>query len=299
MMFRGVKKRVTATRTLHRLVNRGLIVPEEVNLTLVSEVMAPSAKHHHFFFALLHSFLPHSPPVVKHLYLGQWYSDCREPPSPWNKRKQRKHSSAACLSLHGEKHHLQRGICSYSLCETHFLHGYGVLQQLGENQMSRLCFTKAVRAEIKMFKLSHRPPSDCLSGHPSSDFPSQRWHLHWLLFSWDPISWYFLLHLCLATWLLFHPRRGHSMWARHYCFTYLSFKFPSCMSPRGCPDDSLLHIPANRGVCSYLTCSCQRWSERELVCGRSLVHATRWITISWIWTINPHPNQFFFSPVGN
>lgn len=166
MMFGGVKKRVTATRTLHRLVNRGLIVPEEVNLTLVSEVMAPSAKHHHFFFALLHSFLPHSPPVVKRLYLGQWYSNCRELPSPWNKRKQRKHSSAACLFLHGEKHHLQRGICSYSLCETHFLHGYGVLQQLGENQMSRLCFTKAVRAEIKVFKLSHRPPSDCLSGHP-------------------------------------------------------------------------------------------------------------------------------------
>lgn len=32
--------------------------------------------------------------------------------------------------------------------------------------MSSLCFTKAVRAEIKVFKLSHCPPSDCLSAHP-------------------------------------------------------------------------------------------------------------------------------------
>lgn len=71
MMFRGVKKRVTATHTLHHLVNRGLIVPEEVNLTLGSKVMAPSAKQHHFFIALLRSFLSHSSPVVKCLYLGQ------------------------------------------------------------------------------------------------------------------------------------------------------------------------------------------------------------------------------------
>lgn len=82
MMFRGAKKRVTATRTLHRLVNRGLIVPEEVNLTLVSEVMASPAKQHHCFIALLCSFLPRSLSVVKYRYLGQWYSVCREPLSP-------------------------------------------------------------------------------------------------------------------------------------------------------------------------------------------------------------------------
>lgn len=151
MMFRGVKKGVTATCTLHRLVHRGLIVHEEVNLTLVSEVMSPSAKQHHFFIALLRSFLPHSPPVVKCLYLGQRYSDHREPPTPWNKRKQRKHSFAACLFLHGERCLLHpEDICSYSLCETHFLHGYCVLQQLGENQMSRLCF---IKAEIFWFSL--------------------------------------------------------------------------------------------------------------------------------------------------
>lgn len=77
--FRGAKKRVRATRALHRLVNRDLIVPEEVNLTLVSEVMAPSAKQHHFFIPLLRSFLPHSPPVLKRLCLGQRYGGRREP----------------------------------------------------------------------------------------------------------------------------------------------------------------------------------------------------------------------------
>lgn len=82
MMFTGVKKRVTATRTLHRLAHRGPIVPEEVNLTLESEVMSPSAKQHHFFLARLRSFLPHSLPVVKCLCLGQRCRDHREPQTP-------------------------------------------------------------------------------------------------------------------------------------------------------------------------------------------------------------------------
>lgn len=41
-------------------------------------------------------------------------------------------------------------------------------------------------------------------------------------------------------------------------------------------DESFFHIFANRCMCSYLACSCQRWSEGELVCGRSLVQAAGW-----------------------
>lgn len=235
MMFAGVKKRVTATRTLHRLVHRGPIVLEEVNLTLVSEVMSPSAKQHHFFIALLRSFLPHSLPVVKCLCLGQRHRDHREPQTPWNKGKQCKHFFAACLFLlHPED------ICSDSLCVTHFLHGYCVLQQLGENQMSRLCFIQAFRAEIKVFKLS-RPPSDCLSGHHLQISPPKV--DNWLLLSWHPISFCFLLHCCLVTdsssipdevTLRERDLTASPLWAS---------KFQSCMSPGGRPHESLLHTP--------------------------------------------------------
>lgn len=141
-------------------------------------------------------------------------SDCQEPLSPWNKRKQRKHSSPTCLFPHGEKCQLHpEDMCS-----------------------SSLCFTNGVKAEIKVLK-TVSPSSLRLSFRSSSsDFPSQSWHLQWVLLSWHPISWGFLLHCCLATWLLSHPRRGHSVRAKHDCFTYMSLKFPSCAPPPPAPE---------------------------------------------------------------
>lgn len=41
--FRGVKNSVTAIHSPHCLMHRGMLVHEEANITLVSEVMANSA----------------------------------------------------------------------------------------------------------------------------------------------------------------------------------------------------------------------------------------------------------------
>lgn len=54
MKFRGVK-RASDTHTQPGEQNRALIVSEEANLTLVSEVMSSSAKQQRFFITLLHS----------------------------------------------------------------------------------------------------------------------------------------------------------------------------------------------------------------------------------------------------
>lgn len=58
MEFRGVEERVTRSHTHSSHPgeqNRALIVPEEANLTLVSEVMSSSAKQQHFFITILQS----------------------------------------------------------------------------------------------------------------------------------------------------------------------------------------------------------------------------------------------------
>lgn len=98
------------------------------NLTLVSKVMAPSARQHHFFIALLRSFLSHSLPVVKCLYLGQWYSDRREPRVP-----DIKENSARTLLQH-VYFCMEKSACcilktfaAMSTVETHFLFSIALL----------------------------------------------------------------------------------------------------------------------------------------------------------------------------